>query len=215
MAYIRKLKTGYRAEVERKGVRASKVFDTKAAAKSWAIEEEARILKESGAKYPTKTLAEAINRYVDEVSIRKKSYRAERLRFEAVKRDFPEMCAKVFHEVDPSDIAAWRDGRRKEVSDSSVVREAGPFRNLWNVARDEWGWCGESPWKKVKMPKKGHARTRRTQTQEIQRLVRSMGYVTGKQPTTPQKEVAYAYLVAHHTALRAGEVISLKRSTST
>lgn len=63
------------------------------------------------------------------------------------------------------------------------------------------------------MPKKAHARTRQTSSSELYRLVRSMGYVTGAKPVTPQQQVAYAYLVAHHTALRAGEVLGLRRSS--
>ena len=213
MAYFRKLKTGWRVEVERAGTRTSRMFPTKAAAQAWAVEEEAKILKGVGKQYPDKTLADALDRYRKEVSINKRSAHSEGLRFDAMLRDFPHLCGKVLHTITPADIGAWRDARRKAVSDSSVVREASPLKNLWNVARDEWGWCGESPWKKAKMPKKGHARTRRTRTQEIQRLVRSMGYVTGAKPTTPQQEVAYAYLVAHHTAMRASEVLSLSRDT--
>jgi integrase len=48
---------------------------------------------------------------------------------------------------------------------------------------------------------------------ETRRLVRHMGFVTGKAPTTPQMQVAWAYLVANHTAMRAGEVLGLKRSS--
>ena len=213
MAYFRRLKTGWRVEVERQGVRKSKMFPTKAEAQSWAAAEETAILSEARAQYPSKTLADAIDRYLKEVSSSKRGANAERLRFEALVRDFPALAGTVLHQIKPADIAAWRDARRAKVSDSSVVREAAAFRNLFNVAANEWGWCGESPWKLVKLPAKGHARTRRTKVQELKRLVRHMGYVTGKAPTTPQMEVAWAWLVAHHTALRAGEVRSLSRST--
>lgn len=191
----------------------SQMFPTKAAAQAWAAVEEAGILKEARAAYPSKTLGDAMDRYVREVSIDKRGAHAERLRFEAMRRDFPALCAKLLHEVAPADIAEWRDARRARVSDSSVVREAGPLKNLWNVARKEWGWCGESPWGNVTMPRKAHARTRQTQRNEVYRLLRSMGYKTGLRPTAPQQEVAYAYLVAHHTAMRASEILSLKRST--
>lgn len=213
MAYIRKLKTGWRAEVERKGVRKSQMFTTKAEAQLWAAAEETAILKESKQEYPSKTLADAIDRYISDVSVHKRGAHAEELRFNAIKREFPALCGKLIWQVTPSDIAEWRDARRKLVSDSSVVREAAAFRNLFNVAADEWGWCGDSPWKKIKLPPKGHARTRRTQPSELKRLLRHMGYVTGKPPETPQNEVAWAYLVAHHTALRAGEIRGLSRST--
>ncbi len=213
MASFSKLKTGWRAQVARKGVRLSRVFATKAAAQAWAAQEEAAILREAHAKYPSKTLADALERYLREVSVHKRGARAERLRFDALKRDFPEMCAKLLHEVTPADVAHWRDARRAAVSDSSVVREAGPLKNLWAVARKEWGWCGDSPWDSVKLPKKGHARTRQTGRNELYRLLRGLGYRTGVQPRTPQQEVAWAYLVAHHTAMRASEVLGLSRSS--
>lgn len=213
MAYIRKHKTGYRAEVEKQGIRKSAVFPTKAEAQNWATSIEAEILAGSRSKFPNKTLAEALHRYSEKISARKRGRRSEGLRFTALERDFPALCGKIFHTIVPADIAAWRDARREKVSDSSVVREAATLRNVWTVARDEWGWCGDSPWAKVKLPPKGHARTRRTHPFEVRRLVRHMGYVTGKPPRTPQMEVAWVYMIAQHTAMRAQEVLGLKRST--
>lgn len=213
MAYITKLKTGWRAQVAKKGVRRSQMFGTKAEAQAWAAAEETAIVKESRSEWPSKTLADAIDRYVKDVSAHKRGAHAEGLRFDALKREFPALCAKILHQVSPADIAEWRDTRRRAVSDSSVVREAAAFRNLFNVAANEWGWCGESPWKKVKLPPKGHARTRRTQPSELRRILRHMGFITGRAPVTPQQQVAWAYLVAQHTALRAGEVRGLRRST--
>ena len=213
MAYIRKMKTGYRAEVERLGVRKSQVFQTKAAASAWAAVEEGKILSGKAGGYPSFTLKDAFDRYEKQVSRTKRGSHAEALRFTACVRDFPALCGKVLHEVTPDDIGAWRDARLKVVSPSSVVREAAQLRNVWTVAENEWGWCGASPWKKVKLPAKGHARTRRTDWQEVRLLVRHMGYVTGKAPSTPQMQVAWAYMVAQHTALRASEVRGLSRSS--
>lgn len=213
MAYIRKAKTGYRAEIERLGVRKSQVFATKAAATAWAAVEEGKILSGKGGNFPSHTLKDAFDRYECEVSKKKRGHHAESLRFTAWLRDFPLLCGKVMHQITPDDIGAWRDERLKSVSASSVVRESAQLRNVWTVAANEWGWCGESPWKKVKLPAKAHARTRKTSWREVKMLVRHMGYVTGKAPTTPQMAIAWAYMVAQHTALRAGEVRSLSRST--
>lgn len=213
MASFYKTATGWRAQIARKGMRASKVFKTKAEAQAWATVEEARVLKEAAGGFPDKTLTEAMERYEREVSQHKRGARAEGLRFQALQREMPDLCGKLLHQITPADIGAWRDARRAKVSDASVLREAATLRNLWTVAENEWGWCGTSPWKKVKLPLEGHARTRRTDWQETKRLLRHMGYVTGKPPVTPQQQVAWAYLVAHHTALRAGEVRGLSRST--
>jgi integrase len=213
MAYFTKTTAGWRCQIARKGIRLSSTFPTKAAAQAWAAEEERKILRGASGAYPDKTLADALDDYHRKVSVHKRTARSEGLRFEAMKREFPHLCVKKLHEITPTDIAEWRDARRAQVSDSSVVREASTLKNLWNIARDEWGWCGESPWKKTKMPRKAHARTRQTLRSELYRLVRSMGYVTGNKPRTPQHQVALAYLLAHHTALRAGEILSLSRSS--
>lgn len=213
MAYIRKLKTGWRAEVERKGVRKSQVFRTKSEAQLWAAAEETAITGEARQQFPSKTLADAIDRYVRDVSSTKRSYKAERLRLESIVREFPQMCGKFMRDIGPQDIAGWRDARLKLVSPATVSREANSFRNLFVVATDEWRWMAESPWKKVKLPQKALARTRRTQPGEVRQLLRHLGFVTGKAPVSPQQQVAWAYLVAHHTAMRAGEVIGLCRST--
>lgn len=212
MASITKLKTGWRAQIARQGVRTSKMFATKAAATAWAAVAEAAILTESSVKWPSKTLDEAMQRYEQEVSAHKRGAHHEGLRFQAVRREFPGLCAKLMHEITPADIAAWRDARRRVVSDSSVVRDANLLRNLWTLGK-EWGWCGESPWAKTKLPREGPARTRQTSASEIKRLVRALGYVTGQKPLRSQQEVALAYLVSHHTALRAGEVLSLSRKS--
>lgn len=214
MAYYTKLKSGWRAQIERRGVRKSRVFPTKGAAAQWAAQEEALILSGSNSEWPSYTLSDAFRRYELEVSKHKRGTKAEALRFAAWLRDFPDLCGKVLHTITADDLAKWREARRALVSDSSVVREAAQLRNVWTIASKEWGWCPEAtPWTRVKLPPKGHARTRQTAGNELKRLLRHMGYVTGKPPVSSQNQVAWAYLVAHHTAMRAGEILSLKRST--
>lgn len=71
MAYIRKLRGKSRAEIERKAIRKSKVFETKAAATAWAAVEEAEIITTDGARFPPKMLADTLDRYAEEVSPRK------------------------------------------------------------------------------------------------------------------------------------------------
>lgn len=213
MAYLRKVKNGWRAEVERKGVRTSRVCATKTEAQLWAAQEEAAILRGADVGYPQKTLDDALREYARTVSPKKRGHRPEVLRLEAVARDFPDLCGKVLHTITPADLAAWRDARLQAVAGASVVREVNLLRNVWTVARDEWGWCGESPWPKIKLPAEGFARTRRTGWREVRLLLRGLGMRTGIAPVRAQDQAAWAYLVAQHTALRAGEVMGLARST--
>lgn len=214
MAYIHKINGGWRAQIQRKGVRTSMTFQTKAAAQQWAAAEEAAIMAGSRGQYPDRTLTDAVERYRKEVTNKKGATvaRADHLRFDAWLRDFPELAHKVFHTITAEDIAEWVSKRSAQVSESSVLREAQQFRPIWGLAIDQWLWAGKSPWKAVKLPGKGHARTRLPKWQEVRLMARSAGYVTGIAPTSQQCESMWAYLVALHTALRSGEVLRMSRS---
>jgi len=212
MASFRKLKSGWRAEVARLGVRDSKVFPTKGEAAAWAGRREAEILsgEDDGSRWPRKTVADVLDRYAEEVSPTKKSEREERLRLAALVRDFPDLAAKPFAKVTPDDIGRWRDARKAQVSGSTVVRDATLYKHVWTLAIKEWGLGPEpSPWTRVKMPKEAHARTRLPEWTEIKRILRRLGYRTGRPPETTQQQVAHAWLLCLHTGLRAGEARGL------
>ena len=209
MAYFRKQRGKWRAEIELHGVRKSATFQTKAEATGWAAKEEAAILDAKRGNYPRRSLAEACDEYVEKVSSGKKGYRHEQLRLEALKRDFPDLVSKVLSEIDTPDLAKWRDARLKKVSPGSVQRDINLLRNVFTVARDEWKWCGHSPFKGMRMPGDNPARTQRVGWRRVKALCRWLGYRTGHTPQTKQQEVAYAFLVGLRTAMRAGEILSL------
>ncbi len=71
MAYFRKVKNGWRAEVERAGIRRTATRATKAEAQGWAVAEEAAILAGARGEFPRRTLAEAVERYRREVTDKK------------------------------------------------------------------------------------------------------------------------------------------------
>ncbi len=209
MAYIRKAKGGWRVQVERAGVRKSATFATKAEASGWAAQQEHLILTDKRARYPRKTLAQAIERYREGVSTKKQGERAEGLRFDALVRNFPELAGKALSEIETPDLVAWRDKRLQTVSPGSVRRDANLIRNLFSVARDEWKWCGDSPFKGFKVPDDNPPRTRRVEPGEVRRICRWLGYRTGK-VESKQQQVALAFLLALRTAMRAGELLSLE-----
>lgn len=218
MAYYTKVKGGVRAQVERLGVRLSNTLPTKAQAEAWAIAEEAAILAGKRNQFPRRTLREAVKRYQAEVTDKKaekkpKVARADNLRFEAWLRDYPDLANKVFCEITGDDLAAWRDARRKVVSEASVLREAQQYRPLWTLAMKQWKWAGVSPWRDITLPPKGHARKKKTRWQEIRLIVRSGGYRTGRPPALPQTEAMWAYMIGLHTSLRSAEILRMSRST--
>lgn len=208
MAYVRKLKSKWRAQIERGDVRKSKVFDTKAEATNWAATEEAALLALKAGKYPRKTLAEAIEEYREKVTPTKEGEQKEGLRLTAIQRDFPWLVEKLLSEVKTPDLVRWRDARLKKVTPGSVRRDVNLLRNLFTVARKEWHWCGDSPFIGFSVPNDNPPRTRRVATAEVRRICRWLGYRTSK-VERKQQEVALAFLVSLRTGMRAGEVLSL------
>jgi integrase len=214
VAHIRKTAHGWRVEVARKGVRKSATLPTKSAATQWAAQEEAAILAGAAAKWPAKTVAQALDKYVAEVSSAKAGADKERLRLAAFVRDRPELAGKLISEVTTADLAVWRDARLKQVSPGSVQREIGTLRNVWSVAIREWQWTPEpSPWRGLRMPGENPARTRLYGWREIRRILRRCGYITGIAPQTGLQAVGWAFLVSLRTAMRAGEILGLTRDS--
>lgn len=211
MAYFRKVPAGWRVQIERDGVRKSKTFPHKATAQQWATEQENAIISGTVGKWPAKTLTQAIDRYEREVSIHKRGKDFESKKFRALERDYPDLCGMVLATIKTPDLVAWRDKRLKVVTKGSVQREINLLRNLWTVASKEWHWCGESPWTELRMPGDNPARTQRVRWQDVKRIVRWLGYKTGQKPATKYQEVAWAFMIALRTAMRAGEVMGLTR----
>jgi integrase len=210
--YIRKQRGKWRVEIERNGVRTSATFQTKAEATAWGVREEAAIMATRRGLYPRKTLAEAFERYRREVSAKKEGARAEGLRFDAFVREFPKLCATIVSEVTTPDLVAWREARLRLVSPGSVRRDATLIRNVFSVARDEWKWLGESPFKGFKVPSDNAPRRTRVQPAHVRAICRWLGYRTGR-VQTKQQQVALAFLLALRTAMRSGELLALGDDT--
>jgi integrase len=213
VAYIRKQRDKWRVEVQRNGVRLSAVFETKSAAQQWGIREESALLAEKRGAFPKRTLSEAIDRYVEKVSSLKAGEKFERLRLEALKRDFPDLSSKALSKITTADLVAWRDARLLKVTKGSVQRDLNLISHVFTKARDEWKWCGESPLTGMQAPGDNPPRDRLPTNSEIRRILRWLGYVTGRLPTTKQQEAAFAFLLALRTGMRAGEVLQLGPDT--
>lgn len=211
--YVRKQREKWRVEIQRNGVRVSAVFETKSAATQWGIREEAALIAESRGAYPKRTFAEALDRYVEKVSALKAGEKFERARLEALKRDFPELAGKVLSKLTTADLVAWRDARLLKVSKGSVQRDINLLSHVFTVARTEWKWMGESPLVGMAAPGDNPPRDRLPTNSEIRRILRWLGHVTGRLPTTKQQEAAFAFLLALRTGMRAGEVLQLGPAT--
>lgn len=213
LVYIRRQRDKWRVEIERNGVRTSAVFVTKEEARQWGIREEAALLAAKRGVFPKRTLSEAIDEYVKKVSSLKAGHQFEKARLEALRRDFPELAAKVLSKITTTDMAAWRDARLLKVSKGSVQRDVNLLSHLFTKARDEWKWMGDSPFHGMEAPGDNPPRERLPTNSEIKRILRWLGHVTGRLPVTKQQETAFAFLLALRTGMRAGEVLQLGPGT--
>ena len=204
MAYIRKYKDKWRAEIERNGIRSSKVCDTKREAQAWALEQEAKAKRaRSGGN---KTFGDAVDKYKQDVSSKKDGEVWEVRRLDAMREYFGTDAGLL--EIDTPQIAQWRDDRLKVVSASTVVREANLLRNLFNIARNEWRWMDQEPFRGVKLPKENAPRHQVWTWQLIKRVLRAER--VGK-----TKEMQAAFHIALRTGMRLAEVLAAPENFDT
>lgn len=195
MAYIGKFRDGWRAQIQRDGVRTSKTFSTKRLAQAWVNQQEA---KESLA--PSHTLREAVDKYLETVSQHKRAaVNWERKRFDAMLEHFGEV---PLESITSGSIGAWRSERIKTVSGSTILRESGLYRNLFKVAQKEWKWITANPFEGVRLPKANNPRAQIWRWQQIKRVLRAGQRVGGK-----TLEVTQAFHIALRTGMRLKEAV--------
>lgn len=196
MAYIRKYRDSWRAEVERHGIRKTKVLPTKRDAQAWAIKTEAEMdrLKQSGGR----TLADAIDQYLKTVSPTKRRPEWEARRFASFLNYFGDV---YIADIDSESIGKWRDHRLLTVTGATVQRESNLFKNLFTVAVDEWRWLDRNPFKGVRMPEQAEARQQVWRWQQIRRVLSA-------DRDKKTAEVIRAFRIALHTAMRLEEILT-------
>lgn len=206
MASYRKRAGSWRVEVYRNGKRQSATFPTKAECAAWALRVEAEL---EGATLPSKTLAEALERYAAEVAPTHRGARWEQVRCRQILRDWPAVRLPV-SKLTNDDFARWRDDRLRVVAPGSVAREMTLMRAVLEAARRDWGWIRENPIKGVRWPTQPPARRRRISEAEVDAMLAGLGYRRGLRPLTMSHRVAIAFLLCLETAMRSGEVCGLR-----
>jgi len=192
MASFRKSGAGWRAEVERHGIRTSKTLPTKREAQAWAIREEARLdaLKGSGGK----TLQGVVDHYLKTVSTekRKGAVAWESARFASMVDFFGDVALSS---ITSETIGRWRDKRKETVGGSTIQREAALLKHLFTLSVEEWRWLDRNPFVGVRMPKKQEARKQLWHWRQIRQVLRA-----GQRSGGKLLEVTQAF----HLSLRSG-----------
>jgi integrase len=204
MASITPHGDGYRAFVSKKGpdgktISRSKVWPKKREAELWAADLE-RDIRNGRYSVSNNTFGEAVEKYRTEVSPDKSAVWEGR-RLNAFLAHFG--ADTRLGDITKASIGQWRNKRLKTVSGSTVVREAGLLRNLFNKAVDEWEWIEANPFKGVELPPENPARHQRWGWQNIRRILRHCQYGGPK-----TQEVGKAFHIALRTGMRLSEAVS-------
>lgn len=211
MAYIRKSKNGYTAEIAVKGIRKSKSFATKREATVWATREESaahdNLTTAPASKY---SLRYVLERYRDEITPRNTGARWERLRIDAFLSQPTWLpLDKAIGLVTTDDFSKFRDARLKTVKPGTVLREFGILSAVMEVARKEWKWIAANPVRDVKKPQEPAGRSRLITRAEIKAMLRGLDYHPRSRVKTLTHSIAVCFLLALRTGMRAGDMTSL------
>lgn len=212
MATFQQRGASWRVQVRMRGQSISATFDTYEQARAWATAQEAKI--QAGAKVKAGQVAfltplDLFRRYAEEVSPSKKGERWEVIRL-AMLEHFPEFT-KPLRDFGPEDVASFRDARLKVVSPASVNRELNLISAVFTVAIKEWRiGLRENPVHLVSRPKNPPSRTRRVSDEEVAAIAAQLGWDRKSPPVNLSQWVAWAHAFAIETAMRKGEILSVR-----
>lgn len=211
MASVQKVANGYRVQVDVKGQRASATLPTKREATQWGVDKEREFKAAVGGNLGHgKTLKDALRKFADEESPKRRGERWEIVRLTAFQKPAHALpINKLIALVDDDDIRTWRDHRLKTTARGSVLREMSLMSAVFETARTEWKWVKSNPVRDVKKPSKPAHRKRVIKPFEIRRVLRALKYGRGPVRTVSQA-VALAFLTALATGMRAGELCGLR-----
>jgi len=189
-------------------VRRSALFSSKREAVDWAARQTLAIRAVQAGGVPDISVSALFDRYMRDVTPKKRGRETEVKRLARFQRD--ELASVSLPQLKPAHLAAWRDRRLSEVSAASVLRDWSLLSHVFTVAVREWGYLKENPLKSVGKPKPPPSRDRRISENEIARLMLGFGYSKEGVTKTVTARVGVAFLFAIETAMRAGEICSLR-----
>lgn len=206
----------WRADLEAYGQRKSKVKNSKFELKQWAEEQERELFlnfstKQALNKKIVLTVDEALTRYMNEVSLFKKTAKKEIQRIKYYKNNLPFVDWPL-SEYRPEFLKQWESSviRRsvRPLSAASILRDYSTLSAFFNWCKRDKGWIDFNPVENIRKPKKPDHRERRTEIEELQGILAALKYIPGSVPTTKMQEVGLIWLIAMATGMRSGEIVN-------
>jgi len=207
MAYIKQRGEYWRAEIRRKGYKATyRTFDTQKQAQQWARRIESEM--DSGlyidrTEAERTTLREALERYQREIVPTKRHPKQENGRIDRWLRN--DLCFRTLANLKGADFARYRDARREQGRAENTIRlELQLINHLFEIARKEWGMEGlPNPLDNIRKPSGSNARDRRLENGEYEKIYTKLA-------ASGNRYAAYAFDLAIETSLRKTTLFSLK-----
>ena len=148
------------------------------------------------------TLGQLVTRYINSVTIRKRSAAAETLVLRAFCRH--RICTTPISDLTTSHFASYRDERLNKLKPSSVRRELTPIRHLFEIARKEWGLpLPPNPLANLAFHGADQRRERRLKPEEYDALISAT-------KRCRNKLIAPLIVFALSTAMRRGEILAMR-----
>lgn len=213
MPYIRKRGKRWRAEVDiiicYERFRDSRTFDTKAEAFVWGTERKKELERGNTQKTDyNKTFKDALERYLDEETPKKRSARTETLRIKYFLR-CPALNVNIkLLALTPVFFEKYIEYRLNDVMTSTVNKEISIMRSAIRLAK-KWKWIDHNPFEGITRLKEPPPRDRRISDFEISRILESLTYEEGIPPAQARHRIAIMFLLALETAMRIGEICDL------
>lgn len=202
---------GYRAMVFVEGQRATKVLATEREAKNWAAAKETELRKDKKRTPAEKfTLADAIDRYMKEVSPTKRSHLSEVERLNAILRQ-PHFPSDIkLRELDTSDFIDWKKARQKIVKPNTIIIEVEKVSAVLNRAKKEWKWIEDNPLSNLSRPERPLHRTTLITWTQIKSILHTLNYSPRGKITERSQIAAMMFLISLRTGMRRVELVRMK-----
>jgi integrase len=204
MASITRRSKGWQVQIRKQGYQSiSKRFDKKADADAWARITESEMDRGvfiDRTEAEKTTLAEILNRYLNEVSIHKLGYKQEKSRIKGFLAH--HLASRHLATLKSLDFANYRESRLLLVSGTTVNKELNLLGKIIDTARKDWSINMDNPVRLIRRPKNNRPRDRRLTAEEVNLILK----------TTKSETLSRIVLFALETAMRRGEIANAKWS---
>lgn len=158
--------------------------------------------------FPFKQLCE---KYYIERGSKLRSATMMRNKLDNIDHILGELATKSIYDFKPNDIVRWRNKRVLEVKSSTALREFAIFSSIFSYAQKELFIIESNVWSLVVKPFKGKPRNQRIYPEQQEQLLKGFKWDPTTTPVRVMHYVSWSMLFALETAMRKGEILSMKR----